>query len=203
MNPFWSKGFAMNRLSAALLAATLIGTGAASAAANLEPVLTVPGPAVGVVFPDTLSAPDQTGQVRTLQSLMGSKGLALCFVRSADWRPFCRHQLADANQHLARFQMLGINVASVSVDTVELVAAFASAQGIGYPMLADPTGAINLKLGIRDEQYPLGTKAFGVPRPILYIIDRSGKIRARYMEPTYRTRPDLEKVLTEVAAIKW
>ena len=193
----------MNRLSATLLAAMLIGTGVASAPTHSEPAPTIPGPAVGVAFPNALSAPDQTGQVRTLQSLMGRKGLALFFVRSADWCPFCKHQLADANQHLARFQMLGINVASVSVDTVELVAAFSTAQGIDYPMLADPTGAINLKLGIRDKPYPLGTNAFGVPRPILYIIDRRGTIRARYMEPTYQTRPDLEKVLTEVAGIKW
>jgi peroxiredoxin len=68
-------------------------------------------------------------------------------------------------------------------------------------MLADPNGEINESLGIRDPQYPVGSAAFGVPRPTLYIIDRAGTIRARYMEPTFRTRPDLEVVLREAAAL--
>ena len=68
-------------------------------------------------------------------------------------------------------------------------------------MLADPEGAINLSLGIRDEQYPVGSKAFGVPRPTLYVIDRDNTVRLRYMEPTYRTRPDLAMVLRHAEAL--
>ena len=68
-------------------------------------------------------------------------------------------------------------------------------------MLADPDGDINEELGIRDPQYPVGSAQFGVPRPIIYILDTSGTIRARYMEPTYRTRPDLDVVLAEVAEL--
>lgn len=163
----------------------------------------IPGPAVGAVFPVDLDAADQSGKPRTLQSLMGRNGLALFFVRSADWCPFCKGQLVDANRRHERFQALGLNVASVSVDSVEQIAAFARDNNIAYTMLADPRGDINLKLGIRDAQYPLGSKAFGVPRPLLYIIGRDGRIRARYMEPTYRTRPDLERVLTEASGIRW
>lgn len=169
---------------------------AASIAAAAEP-----GPPVGAQFPHTLAAPDQNGKPRTLAELMGEKGIAVFFVRSADWCPFCKRQLVDVNEHLARFRALGLNVASVSVDEIAEIAAFAKAQDIGYTMLADPEGAINLSLGIRDEQYPVGSAAFGVPRPTLYVIDRSGTIRLRYMEPTYRTRPDLETVLRDAAAL--
>ena len=42
------------------------------------------GPQVGERVPD-FSLQDQNGQVRTLQSIMGSKGAMLVFVRSADW----------------------------------------------------------------------------------------------------------------------
>ena len=42
------------------------------------------GPLVGARVPD-FSLPDQHGQTRTLQSLMGPKGLMLVFNRSADW----------------------------------------------------------------------------------------------------------------------
>jgi len=160
-----------------------------------------PGPQVGAKFPHELAAPDQSGTPQTLESVMGEKGVVIFFVRSADWCPFCQGQLVDANRHLARFKALGLNVVSVSVDEVDEIAEFAAAQKIQYTMLADPGGAINLSLGIRDEQYPVGSAAFGVPRPTLYVLDRSSTVRLRYMEPTYRTRPDLEGVLRDVAAL--
>ena len=162
-----------------------------------------PGPAVGEKFPHTLAAPDRSGDPQTLSALMGDNGVAVFFVRSVDWCPFCRGQLADVSDHLARFEAHGVNVVTVSVDEVEEIAAFSAAGDIGYTMLADPAGAINESLGIRDAQYPVGSAAFGVPRPTLYVIDREGTIRLRYVEPTYRTRPDLEKVLSDIAALGW
>lgn len=161
----------------------------------------IPGPAVGEPFAHTLSAPDQKGQTRTLDELMGGKGSVVFFVRSADWCPYCQRQMADANARLAEFDALGLSVVSVSVDEVAEIAKFAEEHGIDYTMLADPNGAINETLGIRDPQYPVGSAAFGVPRPVLYVIDRTGTIRLRYMEPTYRTRPDLDGVLRDAAAL--
>lgn len=160
-----------------------------------------PGPRVGDIFPHTLEANDQNGEPQSLDSLMGEKGLAVFFVRSADWCPFCKGQLADVNRHFAEFAGLGINVVSISVDEVGEIAAFARTVQVRYTMLADPSGAINQSLGIRDEQYPVGSAAFGVPRPTLYVLDRDETIRLRYMEPTYRTRPDLEQVLADIAAL--
>lgn len=42
------------------------------------------GPQVGERVPD-FSLQDQSGSVRTLQSIMGPNGAMLVFVRSADW----------------------------------------------------------------------------------------------------------------------
>jgi len=42
------------------------------------------GPQVGERVPD-FSLTDQNGRTRTLQSLMGERGLMLVFLRSADW----------------------------------------------------------------------------------------------------------------------
>jgi peroxiredoxin Q/BCP len=162
----------------------------------------IPGPAVGDFFPLSIAAEDQAGERRTLGELAGEQGLVLAFVRSADWCPFCKSQLADLNRRSPEFEQLGLNVVSISVDEVAEIAAFAQAQDIGYTMLADPGGDINGDLGIRDEQYPVGSAAFGVPRPVLYIIDTNATVRAVYMEPTYRTRPDLDIVLRDVQALE-
>jgi peroxiredoxin len=172
-----------------------------AAAATSLATAAEPGPAVGATFPHSLAAPDQSGKPQTLETLMGERGVAVLFVRSADWCPFCMRQLVDVNAQLARFRALGLNVVSVSVDDVTKIAAFAKSQNIGYEMLADPDGAINLSLGIRDEQYPVGSAKSGVPRPTLYVIDRDKTVRLRYVEPTYRTRPDLDLVLRDVEAL--
>lgn len=42
------------------------------------------GPQVGEQVP-TFSLPDQNGQVRTLESVLGPNGALLLFYRSADW----------------------------------------------------------------------------------------------------------------------
>jgi hypothetical protein len=42
------------------------------------------GPQVGERVPD-FTLTDQLGRARTLQSLMGDRGLMLVFLRSADW----------------------------------------------------------------------------------------------------------------------
>lgn len=163
----------------------------------------IPGPAVGDRFPHSLEAMDQDGERQSLSSLYGENGAAVFFVRSADWCPFCKRQLVDVNNRLPDFDALGLSVISVSVDEVASIKTFYDEQSIGYTMLADPNGDINEELGIRDPQYPVGSAAFGVPRPTLYIIDRSGMVRARYMEPTFRTRPDLDVVLPEIATLEF
>jgi hypothetical protein len=53
---------------------------ASQSAVDLEQV----GPQVGSRVP-SFTLPDQTGRLRTLDSLMGPKGAILVFFRSADW----------------------------------------------------------------------------------------------------------------------
>jgi peroxiredoxin len=159
-----------------------------------------PGPAVGSTFPDALDLQDQSDMQRSLKALMGTHGAAIFFVRSADWCPFCKRQLVDANRRLAEFKALGLSVISVSHDEVPLIAAFYQSQSIGYTMLADPNGTVVEKLGIRDLQYSDGTKANGVARPMIFIVTPQLKITHKYAEESYMNRPDLDKVLAELRA---
>jgi peroxiredoxin len=176
-----------------LVAATLLSLATFAALAD------DPGPAVGDTFPHALEAPDQFGNAQSLDRLMGASGVAVFFVRSADWCPFCKAQLVQINQRRPEFEALGLNVVSISVDEVQEISKFASEQNVTFKMLSDPKGDINASLGIRDEQYPVGSAAFGVPKPTLYVINRDHTIRLRYMEPTFRTRPDLDVVLRDAA----
>lgn len=180
-----------------IVAATFPATGARAQ----EGAWTPPGPNVGAVFPDVLNAPDQTGTPRGFTDLIGTQGVVVVFVRSADWCPFCMRQLVDLQRRTPELVRLGFNVVAVSVDTVELVRKFADAQRITYTMLADPTGAINEQLGIRDSHYPVGSKAFGVPQPGIFVLDRNRKIIGKYFVQGYRERPELDQVLLDLKGI--
>ena len=59
---------------------------------------------VGAKFPHELAAPDQSGEQQTLKSLMGEKGVAIFFVRSADWCPFCKGQQPAEQAEIERLQ---------------------------------------------------------------------------------------------------
>ena len=73
-----------------LLAGFLVGTVAVflsgtAEAQTLEPIdVSALGPQVGEVVPD-FALPDQTGTIRTLDSIMGERGAMIVFHRSADW----------------------------------------------------------------------------------------------------------------------
>lgn len=191
----------MHMLARLLLSALLAVMLPSSLLAAEDTNWTPPGPELGARFDDALNAPDQTGKNRSLNDLTGARGVLIAFVRSADWCPFCMRQLVDLQRRAAQFEKLGFQVVTVSVDTVPLVKKFADSQHITYTMLADPAGDINKRLGIRDENYPVGSKAFGVPHPGIFVLDRDQKIIGKYFVQGYRERPDLDLIIKDLQDI--
>ena len=68
-----------------VVAIALAASGALTAQRSAETIdVEKLGPRVGAAVP-AFNLPDQTGQPRTLQSVMGPNGVVLVFFRSADW----------------------------------------------------------------------------------------------------------------------
>src|ERR1051326_2251060 len=153
------------------------------------------GPPVNAKAPDIGSSRDFTGTPRTLQSLMGEKGLVLFFFRSADWCPFCQAQMMDLNTAVAGMESRGYKLAGISYDTPEIQKTFIERRMIHYTLLSDPKSEIIDRYKLRDPQYPPGNFAYGVPRPIIFILDKNGVIKAKLYEDTYTKRPPAKLVL--------
>lgn len=147
------------------------------------------GPRIGTKAPQIGTPHDQTGTQRSLQSLMGEKGLVLVFFRSADWCPYCQAQMMDLNTATAAIARRGYKIAGISYDSSEILATFIERRGVGYTLLSDPKSEIIDRYGLRDQQYKPGSRAYGVPRPIIFILDKSETIKAKLYEETYQTRP--------------
>jgi peroxiredoxin len=79
----------------------------------------------------------------------------------------------------------------LSYDSPEALAAFTARRGITYALLSDPKSEVIDRYGLRDPAYPPGNRAYGVPRPIIFVIDRNGVIKAKLYEETFQKRPPL------------
>jgi peroxiredoxin len=156
------------------------------------------GPPVGTKAPDIGTRLDQTGRPRALADVMGRNGLVLLFFRSADWCPFCKAQLIDINGGVAEISKRGYNVAGLSYDSPEVTAAFTAKRDIAYTLLSDPKSEVIDRYKLRDPQYPPGSRAYGVPRPIIFILDANGIIKAKLYEESYKDRPPVTSVISKL-----
>ncbi|WP_197041867.1 peroxiredoxin family protein [Sandarakinorhabdus oryzae] len=177
------------RIIPALIALTVIAAPAAAI------------PAVGEKAP-AVSGTDISGKTRSLKQVAGRKGTVLMFFRSASWCPYCKAQLIAMNDKAAAaLSAKGYALVGLSYDSPEVLAKFAVERKIGWPLLSDPKSQVIDGWQLRDPAYPAGNRAYGVPRPAVYVIDRKGIIRARLMEENYRVRPQPEAVLAAVDAL--
>jgi peroxiredoxin len=156
------------------------------------------GPAINAKAPDIGTPPDQTGTPRALASLMGEKGMVLFFFRSADWCPFCQAQMMDLNTAVAGIERRGYKMAGISYDSPAVLKTFIEKRNIGYTLLSDPKSVVIDRYKLRDPQYPPGNFAYGVPRPIIFILDKNGVIKAKLYEETYTKRPPATLVIETI-----
>ena len=164
----------------------------APAAANPDLDL---GPAIGSKAPTIGTPLDAKGMPRSLDSLMGKKGAVLFFFRSAAWCPYCQAQLIDLNSGIGEIEKRGYSLAGISYDPPSVQADFIAQRAIKYTLLSDPKSEVIDRYNLRDPQYKAGSRAYGVPRPIIFVLDRNGVIQAKLYEETYTRRPPVGLVI--------
>jgi peroxiredoxin len=153
------------------------------------------GPRIGSAAPPIGELPDANGKAHSLASLMGEKGLVLLFHRSAEWCPYCQAQLIDLNSRHADMVRRGYALAAISYDAPDKLRAFVERREIRFTLLSDQGSEIIGRYGLRDPAYAQGHRAYGVPRPIILVLDRAGTIKAKLFEESYRQRPPASLVV--------
>jgi peroxiredoxin len=81
------------------------------------------------------------------------------------------------------------------VDSQELARKIAAdGRGpLGFSLLSDARSVAIDRYRLRDPDYA-GQKINGVPRPSVFVLDQSGRIRWMKIESDYRERPTTEEV---------
>jgi peroxiredoxin len=167
-------------------------------------------PALGDALPDFL-LPDYTGRLVDLATLTGNGPAVVSFNRG-HWCQYCELELlafAEAHAELARH---GANVVSIMPERSEYTRSLRALTGDTVTVLSDIDNGYALSLGLviwlgdtvrgLYQQFGLdieryqGNGMWFVPIPATFVLDRHGKVIARKVDPDFRTRMDLEDILT-------
>lgn len=193
-----------NRLSAlvvclAALGIPLVAADAAATKPTAAAAAEVPGLKVGTPAP-SFTLKNSAGQEVALSAALKRGKVALVFVRSADWCPFCRKQLQQLQQNLGAIEAAGIQVIALSYDSPGTNAAAVAKLGLTFPLLSDEGSKIIDAYGIRNTEAK--GRSAGVPHPVLFILDQQGTIRAKLARDNYRDRPESAELIAAAQGIK-
>ena len=101
----------------------------------------------------------------------------------------------------AQFEDMGVNITAMTYDSVEMLKSVEEDEGIEFTLLRDADITHVNALGILNEDYEPGSRAYGVPHPGIFIITPDGVIRAKFAEHGCRDRPNCDNVLEAAAKL--
>jgi peroxiredoxin len=170
-------------------------------------------PKPGEPMPDFM-LPDENGRLVRLADLLDDGPVVLSFNRG-HWCPYCRLNVAGLAEIAPEVESLGGQIVAISPEKSRYGAELKSYAKAPFPVLADINNglalALNLLFWVGDEKrdamkaggYDIapyqGNEAWMLPVPATFVIGRDGVVKARYIDPDYRRRMDLDAVL---AALK-
>ena len=97
-----------------------------------------------------------------------------------------------------RFEALGVKVAGMAYDDLEILSSFHAERELGYPLLRDADAKHAISFDVLNEYYKPGSFAYGIPHPGIFYISPEGTVLAKVAVPGYRQRPPMEDVFEAV-----
>jgi peroxiredoxin len=170
-------------------------------------------PNLGEPMPEFL-LPDEQGRLVRLEDLLREGPVALAFNRG-HWCPYCRiniDALTRAEKEIAPERR---HVAAIVPDRQKFALWLKSDAKAPFPVLTDMDNGYAMTLGLAfyvgdelkqmmvssgwDPSVSQGTDNWMLPIPATFIVGTDGIVRARFVDPDYRTRMAIEDM---VAALR-
>ncbi len=153
---------------------------------------------------------DAEGNTVSSQALLAEGPLVVSFYRGV-WCPYCNLELKALEATRNEFEARGARLVAVSPQTRANSRKPQQQNGLGFPILTDPDGALAAAFGIRFKlpDYLVALyKTFGsdlpafnndpswtLPMPARYVIAPDGVIAYAEINPDYTHRPDPSELL--------
>jgi peroxiredoxin len=166
-------------------------------------------PKVGERMPPFV-LPDERGELVSLEALCEVGPVAVTFHRG-HWCPYCRISTRALAEVQAKVAADGGQIVAIMPDRHQFAAAFKGDAEASYPVLTDMDNgyALSLNLAIwvgaevqvlmaisgRDLPRYQGNDAWLLPLPASFVVDSTGIVRARFIDPDYRRRMAVEDLV--------
>jgi peroxiredoxin len=154
--------------------------------------------------------PDENGHLVSLSQLLGMGKVVIAFHRG-HWCPYCRIGAEALAKIDPEVRLLGGQLVIITPETQEFTRRLKADVSAQFPLLTDMDSgyALDLDLAIKidDEKRNAMTSAgwdiagfqnnesWILPIPATFVLDQSGRVRGRFVDPDYRKRMDIEDML--------
>ncbi len=103
----------------------------------------------------------------------------------------------ELQEQLTTLAANDIALFALSYDSVSILAAFATARGITYPLVSDEGSRFIRELGILNTRSEPSDDHYGIPYPGTYFIAEDGRVVDKIFHDTHRTRDATATTLRE------
>ncbi len=161
--------------------------------------------------------PDASGGKVALEDRLAAGPVVLSFYRGA-WCPICNTELTWLQEALPQIKALGGCLIAVSPQAPDASQGLVQRLGLGYDVLSDVDQAVIRSYRLQFELVPelrpvyrqMGMAldehnadgSWNLPVPATFVIDRSGVVRARHVDPNYRERMSVDAILAALAELR-
>lgn len=173
-------------------------------------------PEVGDLMPPFL-LPASNGRLIGLDDLLRSGPAVISFNRG-HWCEYCAIELSALSRALNSLVAADANVVSIMPETRTFAASAQEACGSGFDILSDIDNAYALEVGLviwlgerirtiylahglHLERYQ-SSDAWFLPIPATFVVAPDGRVAARYVDPDFRRRMEIDDILAAVARAK-
>lgn len=156
--------------------------------------------------------PDESGRLVALNALLENGPAAVMFFRG-HWCPYCRLNVRAVVQALDRIKAMGAQVVAIMPEMQEYTRQLKSDAGAPFPILTDLDNgyalSLNLAIWLGAEIQQLlsyqdmakfhGNDGWMLPIPAVFVVGRDGIVKARFVDPDFRKRMEIDDLLEALA----
>lgn len=173
-------------------------------------------PGVGDEMP-RFALPDANFRFHCLEDLLERGPVVISFNRG-HWCEFCAIELASLKQALSEIAAAGAQVVSIMPETKEFVGQVAASNDHAFLVLSDEDNgyalSLNLVMWLGDRVRELfeatglkletsqGNDGWFVPIPATFVVGSDGRIIARYVDPDFRRRMEIDDIIAALRSAR-